>query len=109
MDKTQIEELKRRVKSQEKSRHVHIPYFERTGKLPDFEVEYEFDIDPELGLIKPRQGMRCDFLYEGDDPKVHGINIIWPELWDKEGNVLLNKDIAPPNLGKQQCGLECMK
>ena len=63
-------------------------------------MEYEFDIDPELELVKPRQGMRCDFLYEDDDPKIHGIHIIWPELLDKDENVLLNKDIEPPKSGK---------
>jgi hypothetical protein len=100
MNKKQIEELKKRVKAQKESMHIHTPYFEKTGRLPDFEVEYEFDIDPELGLIKPAQGMRCDFLYEGDDPSIDGIHMIWPELLDQDGNVILDKNIEPPKLGK---------
>lgn len=98
MDKKEIDELKKRVESRDLN--VHVPYKDRTGREPDFEVEYVIDIAPELGPIIPCQGMRSDFLYEGDNPKVDGIYMIWPELLDKSGNVILDKSISLDNSGK---------
>ena len=63
MDKKQLEELMRSVKEKEASRHIHVSRQEATGKLPDFEVEYQFAISPELEDVIPRQGIRTDFLY----------------------------------------------
>lgn len=100
MDKKQIEELFRTVKEQESTRHIHVPYQERMGGLPDFEVSYKLTIDPELEGIKPGQGMRSDFLYDGDDPSSDGIHIIWPEFLDNNGEVIRNKNINPAEEGR---------
>lgn len=100
MEKHEIEDLLKRAKDLEKSQHIHKPYAESTGMLPDFEVEYELDIDPELSSVKPCQGMRCDFLYEGDDPATNGIHMIWPEILNDEGGVILDKRIAIPHSGR---------
>ena len=100
MDDKQIEELKRRVRDQEQLRSIHRPYSETTGMLPDFEVKYQFDIDPELSSVKPAQGMRCDFLYEGDDPSADGIHMIWPELLTENGKIILDKKITPSPSGR---------
>ena len=91
MDEEQKKELFARAKEQEKTRHIHIPYEEARGRLPDFEVEYELDPDPELEMVIPYQGMRTDFLYEDDDPKLEGINMIWPELLNEAGEIIKNK------------------
>ena len=91
MDKKQIEDLIKRVNDESESRLVHIPYASATGKPPDFEVEYEICINPEVEEIHFTQGARCDFLYEGDDPAIDGIHMIWPEFLDKKGQVILDK------------------
>ncbi|OUS03263.1 hypothetical protein A9Q81_07710 [Gammaproteobacteria bacterium 42_54_T18] len=78
---------------------MHNPYSEHFGRLPDFEVEYEFSVDPELKDVVPCQGMRTDFLYDGDDPQIEGINMIWPELLDGNGDVILDKRILPASKG----------
>ena len=79
----------------------HIPYTELREREPDFIVEYELNPCEELKSAKPSQGMRLDFLYEGEDPMVDGIHMIWPELLDSSGNVVL--DMTPgimPKHGK---------
>ena len=60
---------------------------------PDFVVEYEMDLCDELKNAKPHQGMRINFLYEGDDPQIDGIHMIWPELLDENG--LAIRDAIP--------------
>ncbi len=72
---------------------THIPYEKATGLLPDFEVEYEIDRDPEIEGGKLTQGMRCDFLYEGDKSPHDPIYMIWPEILDKNNNVILDTSI----------------
>jgi len=99
MNEEEIKDLMEKVKNQENTAHIHTPYSESSGRGADFEVEYKLDIDPELREIKPSQGMRSDFLYEGDDPKTDGIYMIWPELLDKDGKVILDKRITPENSG----------
>ena len=74
----------------------HIPYAERSGRKPDFIVEYEIDLDNRLKDSKPTQGMRVDFLYDGDNPQVEGVHMIWPEILDEKGNV--QKDTTPGNI-----------
>lgn len=98
LNKRLVDEIKKAAESE--SRYVHTPYSEAMGKQPDFEVEYVFDIDPELEEVKPSQGMRCDFLYDGDDPKLDGIHMIWPELLDEYGDVILDKRVIPSSSGK---------
>lgn len=60
---------------------------------PDFVVEYEMDLCDELKNAKPHQAMRINFLYEGDDPQMDGIHMIWPELLDENGVAL--RDALP--------------
>lgn len=75
------------------SENVHIPFSQGTDRQPDFIVEYEIDLCVEMKNAKPHQGMRTDFLYDGDDPQVDGIFMIWPELLDESGEVI--KDSTP--------------
>ncbi|WP_045856718.1 hypothetical protein [Teredinibacter purpureus] len=74
----------------------HTPYEERSGRQPDFIVEYEIDLAKELKNAKPNQGMRVDFLYEGDDPQIDGVHMIWPEILDDKGCVI--KDTTPGDI-----------
>ena len=71
----------------------HIPYEENRKRLPDFIVEYDWEPDEELKTVKRYQGIRSDFLYEGDDPKSDGIHMIWPEFLDENGAVVLEKEV----------------
>ena len=77
----------------------HKPYQERLKREPDFIVAYKIDLCEELKDSKPGQGMRVDFLYEGDDPSIDGVNMIWPEILDEQGNIL--KDTTPGNIPKE--------
>ncbi|MBQ0798209.1 MAG: hypothetical protein KBT63_02915 [Porticoccaceae bacterium] len=77
----------------------HTPYEERTGRQPDFIVEYKIDLAEEIKNAKPSQGMRIDFLYDGDDPQVEGIHMIWPEILDEDGKVI--RDATPGNIPKK--------
>jgi len=71
----------------------HVPYQEHRNREPDFIVNYELDPCDELKSAKPGQGMRLDFLYDGEDPMLDRVHMIWPELLDANGNVIL--DTAP--------------
>ena len=99
MDEIQKQELFSRVEEQKKTQHIHTPYTETTGRQPDFEVCYELDPDPELGTIKPMQGMRTDFLYKGDRPNIEGIHMIWPEILNSEGKIITDKQEKIPDKG----------
>lgn len=44
-------------------------------------------------------GMRVDFLYDGDDPQVEGVHMIWPEILDEHGKVV--RDLNPSNIPKK--------
>ncbi|GGZ96579.1 hypothetical protein GCM10008090_01020 [Arenicella chitinivorans] len=72
----------------------HIPYEERTKRQPDFIVEYEVDLAEEIKNAKPGQGMRVDFLYDGDDPQVEGVHMIWPEILDESGRVITDTTLG---------------
>jgi hypothetical protein len=69
----------------------HIPYGKDPERGPDFIVEYEIDLAEEIKDAKPGQGMRVDFLYEDDDPAIEGVHMIWPEILDEQGHVVLDK------------------
>jgi len=57
------------------------------GRSADFEVRYRFLTPGEGGRSSPpRQHIRFDFLYEGDDPQRDGVFMIWPEFIDDEGH-----------------------
>lgn len=96
MNKQQIEELMKRVKDNADTQKIHIPYSESSGRLPDFEVQYEIYDEVASNFT---QGARCDFLYEEDNPKTNGIHMIWPEFLDDNGKVILNKTINPKKQG----------
>ncbi|UPW17090.1 hypothetical protein M0C34_12610 [Agarivorans sp. TSD2052] len=74
----------------------HTPYQERLNRNPDFIVEYVIDLSEELKGAKLGQGMRVDFLYEGDNPQTEGVHMIWPEILDSKGDVIL--DTVPGNI-----------
>ncbi len=99
MDDKQLKELFARVEEQKKTQHIHTPYTEASGKQPDFEVKYELIHDPELDKMKPTQGIRTDFLYEGDNPAIEGIHMIWPEVLNSEGEVITEKSNKIPEKG----------
>ncbi|MCE2596474.1 hypothetical protein Q4519_08585 [Motilimonas sp. 1_MG-2023] len=70
-------------------------YSERTRRPPDFIVEYRFLTHDEGGRESPpHQHTRWDFLYAGDDPKVDGINMIWPEFISEAGEVLPEGEVS---------------
>ena len=73
---------------------MHTPYQERLIREPDFIVEYEIDLAEEIKDAKPTQGMRVDFLYEKDDPQIEGIHMIWPEILDQNGSVILDDTVG---------------
>lgn len=71
----------------------HIPYSERSGRQPDFIVEYDI-INDQIG--RPTQGMRLDFMYEEDkllmpNPPIY---MIWPEILDEHGQVFLDNTVG---------------
>lgn len=99
MGNLDLDDLMKRAEKQRESSSRHTPYEELTGERPDFRVHYRLDIDPELGQIKIRQGIRSDFLYEGDDPVKDGVYMIWPEFLDDEGNVVTDATIEMPQEG----------
>lgn len=63
----------------------------------DFLVSYRFLSKEEGGRQSgtPFQGYRCDWLYEGDDPKVDGIYMIHPEFLTEEGEVFESEKSVP--------------
>ncbi len=63
--------------------------YSRPGRPPDFAVRYRFFTAEEGGRASlPRQHLRCDFLYDGDDPQRDGIYMIHPEFLDDDGKPL---------------------
>lgn len=63
-------------------------YEDRTGHPPDFIARYRFYSAEEGGKhTAPRQGYRCDFLYDGDSVE-DGLYMIWPEFVDLNGGVI---------------------
>ncbi len=61
---------------------------------PSFRVRYRFLTPAEGGRHNPpRQHIRFDFLYDGDDPLKDGISMIWPEFVTPEGDVLPEGDV----------------
>ena len=63
-------------------------YAQLRGHKPDFIVRYRLYLPAEGGRKVTFQHLRCDFLYEGDDPKKTGIWMIHPEFLDEHGDPL---------------------
>ncbi len=74
---------------------VHHPYGWLDRPEPDFQVEYVLNISPRLQGVKPFQGMRCDFRYEGENVNY----MIYPEILDDNGNIILDKETPIKNKG----------
>lgn len=100
MNKEEIESLMARVKENEANSLIHVSYSEKTGRDPDFMVDYNLcsNLD-EIG-IKPGQGMRCDFLYDGEDRKTEGVHMIYPEVLDSSGAIITDKGATLDKSGK---------
>lgn len=64
-------------------------YRDSRGQQPAFQVRYRFLRPDEGGRSQaPRQHIRWDFLYAGDDVQGDGLSMIWPEFVAPDGNVL---------------------
>ena len=63
-------------------------YEQIRGHKPDFIVRYRLYAPSEGGRKVTYQHLRCDFMYDGDDPHTDGIYMIHPEFIDKNGDPL---------------------
>ena len=99
IDEKFLKDLQERVKENAWRQKIHIPYIENTGHPADFEIQYNFYPQEEFkyGL---HQGIRTDFLYEGDDPGIDGIHMIWPEFIDDSGLVITDRTLNIPSHGR---------
>ena len=70
-------------------------YSEIRGHGPDFIVKYRLYSPPEGGRKVTYQHLRCDFLYEGEDPQIDGIYMIHPEFLDESGNPMNTGVVVP--------------
>lgn len=62
---------------------------------PDFVVRYRLYSLSEGGRKITFQHLRCDFMYEGDDPFKDSIYMIHPQFLDEEGNALSVERAVP--------------
>ena len=62
---------------------------------PDFIVSYRLYTPEEGGRKTTYQHLRCDFMYEGDDPTDDGIYMIHPEFLDGVGHPLAENVAVP--------------
>ena len=74
-------------------------YEEIRGYKPDFVVSYRLYSPSEGGRKVTYQHLRCDFMYEGDDPVKDGIFMIHPEFLDEDGQPLC-ENLPVPLEGK---------
>ena len=61
------------------------PYEQLRGHKADFVVKYRLFSPSEGGRQVTFQHLRCDFMYEGDDPQRDGLFMIHPEFLDPLG------------------------
>src|SRR5690349_5395711 len=74
-------------------------YRENRGQEPAFRVRYRFLSHGEGGRQNPpRQHIRFDFLYDGDDPFKDGISMIWPEFVTPDGKFLPEGEVPMAGL-----------
>ena len=64
------------------------PYREILGHPEDFVVKYKLYSPAEGGRKVTFQHLRCDFLYEKDDPERDSLFMIYPEFLDENGQPL---------------------
>lgn len=74
-------------------------YEQIRGHRPDFIVNYRLYTPPEGGRKVTFQYLRCDFLYDGDDPQQDGIYMIHPEFLNIDGSPL-GEDLPVPLEGR---------
>jgi hypothetical protein len=74
-------------------------YEQIRGYRPDFVVKYRLYTPAEGGRKVTFQHLRCDFLYDGDDPQKDGIYMIHPEFLTAEG-APLGEDVPVPLEGR---------
>lgn len=74
-------------------------YEEIRGNKADFVVRYRLYSQSEGGRKVTFQHLRCDFMYERDDPVKDGIFMIHPEFLDEDGRPL-DEELPVPLEGK---------
>ena len=67
---------------------LHTPYEDIFHRPCDFLVSYCIKSDEALKEVFPNQGMRCDFSFD----RGKTVYMIYPEILDNEGNVILDKN-----------------
>lgn len=73
-----------------------MPSYEQFRKhQADFYVRYSLYAASEGGREITFQHLRCDFMYEGDDPQKDGIFIIHPEFLDEAGAPIDEGAVVP--------------
>jgi hypothetical protein len=70
-------------------------YEQIRGHKPDFVVAYHIYAPENGGRKVTYQHLRCDFMYEGDDPSEDGIFMIHPEFLDTNGFPLKEEHPVP--------------
>ena len=70
-------------------------YKQNVNHNQDFNVDYRLYSQSEGGRKVTFQHLRCDFLYDGDDPEVDGLYMIYPEFLDESGNPIKTDVIVP--------------
>lgn len=71
-------------------------YQDIRGHRPDFIVKYRLYSPEEGGRKVTYQHLRCDFMYEGDNPWDDAIYMIHPEFLDEAGIPIEDKVVVPP-------------
>lgn len=70
-------------------------YEQLRGYQADFVVKYRLLAPDDGGRKVTFQHLRCDFLYEGDNPTTDGIFMIHPEFLDAAGQPLQENVVIP--------------
>lgn len=74
-------------------------YEEIRGHKADFLVQYRLYSPSKDGRKVTFQHLRCDFMYEGDDPVKDGIFMIHPEFQGEDGSPI-EEEVPVPLEGK---------
>jgi hypothetical protein len=70
-------------------------YEQVRGHPADFVVRYRLLTPRDGGRRVTYQHLRCDFMYEGDEPVTGGIFMIHPEFLDPSGNPIAEDVVVP--------------
>jgi hypothetical protein len=70
-------------------------YEQIRGHRTDFVVRYRLLAPEDDGRNVTYQHLRCDFMYDGDDPTTDGIFMIHPEFLDAAGRPIDEEDVVP--------------